>query len=200
MRSTIKLEIHFYQQDEVALFYESNVTDPEYEQFVELMSFCLLAIRQIGNLGPCQYTQALGTFLRSMSTVDVMRIAVGTDNTVPAPFSIIPFRGAHGRKCFFTETTIADEGIQFKLSTKGFGFLGRGIPFYAPGSVMAALLFYGQRRAKDDHYLALLAGASELVGLAESRSLIQLTGQAELAFNIALGAQTLAKNAMSRES
>jgi hypothetical protein len=179
----MNLEIWFTQPEEVSVFLESLVTDPDAEKFYETSLFALYAARQIANL------RAEGAWLASvLQTTDTSdplpQVVERLDEVrVVAPNA----RAAGGRKGFEARLRPEKRGF-FKLYARGFGLMGRGAGYYAPTSTLALLYLLLNRRTSDGEYQRALAATAESIGIFGSRGMITITSQAQLAMQAAAAA------------
>lgn len=178
----MNLEIWFPQQNEVTVFLESSIVDPDEEQSVESCLFTLYAARQIANLNGSE-RMTLAQFLYDTDTSDPL---AQTDQRlggvrVSSPVS----RG--GRKGFTVEMR-PDKRMFFKLNPHGFGMLGKGIGYYAPTSTMALLYWLLKRREDDPTYQRALSAAAENIGIAGLQGMITVASQATIAMQAASAA------------
>lgn len=178
MSGGMNLEVWFPQQNEVSVFLESSVGDPEEEQSLETGLFALYAARQIANLGGDGYS--LAAVLQATDTAEPLSQAEQRlgDVRVTSP------RASGGRKGFTVELR-PDERAFFKLKAHGFGMMGKGVGYYAPTSTLALLYWLLNRRKDDRTYQRALAAAAENVGIAGSQGLINVTSQADIAMQAA---------------
>jgi hypothetical protein len=174
----MNLEIWFPQQNEVSVFLESSITDPEEEQFSETCLFALYAARQIANL--TVEGQSLAYVLGTTDTADPLR---QTEERLDEVRVSSP-RSRGGRKGFTAELR-PDRRAFFKLNAHGFGMLGKGVGYYAPTSTLALLYWLLNRRKDDPTYQRALAAAAENIGVAGSQGQISITSQAPIAMQAA---------------
>ncbi|HZT17071.1 MAG TPA: hypothetical protein VFA19_14115 [Gaiellaceae bacterium] len=171
----MNLEVWFPQQNEVSVFLESSIGDPDEEQFYETCLFGLYAARQIANLGReggslafvLQTTDTLNPLAQTLERLDEVRVGS-------------PRHSGGGRKGFTCQLR-PEKRAFFKLDAHGFGMLGKGAGYYAPTSTLALLYWLLERRKDDPVYQRALAATAENVGILGMRGQITVTTQAPLA-------------------
>lgn len=186
------IEVHFYQQNEVAFFLETNIPDQEQEKFSEVLCFCCLAIRQMSNLNSPQMSASIGAILGSASS-DIALFAEAASQPNPN-LAIVDYRGTPGRKRFALNLQISGTAVNFSLSAKGFGIFASGMGYYAPASVTSTLAFLAKRRSNDQFYLKVLKELAGMFSVPSNLARIGMSGQAELAMQFALSAFAAARN------
>jgi len=177
----MNLEVWFPQQNEVTVFLESSVADPEEEQFYETSLFALFAARQIangrGDFASVSLAEVLFSIDERHPLADVEQRLDG-DVQVGSPTA----RG--GRKGFTVEFRPEKRGF-FKLHMHGFGLMGKGVAYYAPTSTLALLCWLLRRRADDPAYQRALGMTANLIGAAGVSGTISVTSQAQIAMQAA---------------
>jgi hypothetical protein len=174
MAITASMEIHFYEQDELAVFFESNAPS-ELEKLAEIGLFTMFAIRIMSNLGVHEITDGLGSFLIEAETFAPRFLDVLRDRG----FRLVRYPGHAGRKQFLGSVTM-EKIVRFDHKMKGFGWLGRGLGYYAPIAVMALLRFLVERHENDLEFHQRLAKAAWACGRFQLERRIGLTNQVEL--------------------
>jgi hypothetical protein len=171
----MNLEVWFPQQNEVSVFLESSIVDPDEEQFYETCLFGLYAARQVANLG--RDGASLAFVLQTTDTSNPLEQALERldDVRVGSPRS-----SGGGRKGFTCELR-PEKRAFFKLDMHGFGMLGKGAGYYAPTSTLALLYWLLERRKDDQVYQRALAATAENVGILGMRGEINVRTQAPLA-------------------
>lgn len=162
MRFRSRLEVHFHDQDQASIFYETTAVDAD-NPFAELLIFCMYACRQMYSLAfggdSTGSSRSLAEFLTGIPK-NLLELLV-TD--LPSTARLVPFPGNSGRKRFIAE--LACNGtVNFQMHTKGFGFLAKGVGYYSPNSVYLFLQYLTVRRAKDTAYLTALQKAARDCG------------------------------------
>ena len=184
----MNLEIWFLQQNEVSVFLESPITDPDEEHFSETCLFALYAARQIVNLRAEGHLLAdvLRTIDTSAPILQVEELLGGVRVSSP--------RDRGGRKGFTAELRL-DKRDVFKLHPHGFGMLGKGLSYYSPTSALALLSWLLVRRKDDSVYQRALSAAAENVGIAGTQGTIKMTSQQRVAMQAAAEAWDEAREA-----
>jgi hypothetical protein len=178
----MNLEIWFPQQNEVSVFLESAIPDPDEEQFYETSLFALYAARQIANL------RAEGASLAFvLQTTDTSNPLAQTRERLDEVRVSSP-RGAGGGRKGFTCELRPDRQACFRLHAHGFGMMGRGVGYYAPTSTLALLYWLLARRKADATYQRALAATAENIGILGMRGAITVTSQSPLAMEAAAAA------------
>jgi hypothetical protein len=174
------LEIRFPADDEAAVLLSSTGTG-EADKQAEVVLFCLYATRAISNL---RQTDAALALIRSLAALghatveDVREFVQGTGPTTDDGEEITvqfvsPDQASSNDKSFRANVRYIGEEtnprIVFNMKPRGFGLLGKGVDYYAPGSVLVLLYTLLKRREDDETYLIRLARAAGLIGqLAET--------------------------------
>jgi hypothetical protein len=169
------LEVRFPADDEASVLLRSTGSGQADKQ-AELILFCLYAARAIANL---RQTDAARALVRSLAafeqaTVDEVREFVqgdgprtGTGDEINVVFAP-PDQAFSNDKSFHANVRyIGEESnprIFFTMKPRGFGLLGKGVDYYAPGSVLVLLYSLFKRREEDESYLRRLARAAGLIG------------------------------------
>jgi hypothetical protein len=179
MPNKISAELNFHQQDEVSIFEESTLNQPD-EALYELYLFISYTLRQMSNLGIHQVTDTLANALMEAPT----QIGVVASGVPFGGFRIVPYPGAAGRKRFLTSLMDNNRGAKFELKMIGFGILGRGMGYYAPTSVLALLAFFARKRRSDPQFVHMLAHSAMLCGQAQLGRIIGVGNQPAVAEQI----------------
>lgn len=187
--SDIELEVHFHSQDAVSVLITSSVPSGDDEKSAELLLFCLVAARQLSNLGRQLSGQSLAEVLAAASAEDLPFLA---DHDSPDAPRLVGYQGAPGRVRFSAALTM--EPFRFRLDHKGMGLFGKGAGSYAPNSVMALLRHLTRRHAGDARFLLALAGAAAFIGRAGQAGRVSVTSQAEVAMTGWAAAQAVAED------
>lgn len=175
--SHLKLEIWFEQQNEVTVFLESTVGDPDEEQFYETSLFSLYAARQMANLSGDIVSQSLAGVLLTLDEDDLLADVEARLDDVRVSS---PIGSQGGRKGFTAELRPEKRGF-FKLHAHGFGMLGKGVGYYSPTSTLALLCWLLRRRKDDQAFHRALGAASRYIGLAGTNGMIGVASQAQIA-------------------
>ena len=179
----LRLEIWFPQQDEVSVFLESAVVDPDEERFFETHLFTLFAARQLGNLGGSDPGALL--LAEALTTLGEGAVRASVQERL-GDVRLVPAAPSSGRKGFTAELQPGKRSL-FKLKPHGFGLMGRGVGYYAPISVLALLASLLDRRSADEEYQGALGRAATYVGAAAHQGMLGITSQAEIATRLARG-------------
>jgi len=153
--TTLNLEIHFYQQDEAAIFLESNVIGDE-EEFAEVLLFCLYTQKLMINLGRHPVCDSLSELLAQIPD-DFSQI---TQLAAAKKVRLVDYRGSSGRKRFLASLHYADNRLNLNLKAKGFGILARGMGYYAPTSVILLFQYLVKRRQTTPFFVSWLTRAA----------------------------------------
>lgn len=176
----LNLEIWFLQQDQVSIFLESSVADPDEERFQEVALFALFATRQVANLSGDWVAQSLASTLLGIDLdrpVEDVREKLG-DVRIVTP-------SAPGGRKGFTAALRPEKRGFFKMNPRGFGLLGKGVGYYAPTSTLALLAYLLDRRSDDEDYVNALVATAKLVGAAGAEGAIGVTSSAPIAMKAA---------------
>jgi len=178
--NTMKLQIDFHQQDEASLFLESDAVG-DFQPFGEVLMFSALALRQLHNLGPGTASSVLS------STLSFIKYNVDEFIATQPPDTprIVDYRGTPGSKRFLANLEFQMDRARFFLYPKGFGFLGQGVNYYAPQSVLLLLRFLASRREAAVQFLTSLAEAASVCSMVYQQGKVTPTTQTGLAVGIA---------------
>lgn len=176
---SLKLNIHFYNRNEVAFEIENNMPNGDPELLAEIHSFCLLAMRQLNSLNDSDTTDIVGAALaKAYLSINAYIEMFYNDRAMPR---IINYPGHPGRKLFLTDLTYIDDVPRYSISPKGFGLLCFGMNFYASASIVCALAFLAQQRIDNPFYMKGIANIAQSVMLAYHRSQVNMQNHMELA-------------------
>jgi len=184
----MELRIDFYSKTEVAIQidFAGRYPFPE-NKASELFLFTCYALRQFSNLGNHVVAKVLAVLMSGYTKNTAIELSNGTYEFPGSGglgflmgfqgvhyefnynilrdqlFSSVPkhveFRGA-GKKSFLVKLP------PFHLSTKGFGFLGFQVNYYAFHSVIALFTHLARRRSNDDAFIEHLAEVAQHCGKA----------------------------------
>lgn len=180
VRAACAVEIHFHEQDRASVFLE-NIGGPD-AKFAELLLLSSYAVRQVANLGRSPETAALGALLAGAARSAEHLIGYRPENS-PA---LVAYQGKPGRKRFTSRVDVADDTYQFNMQPHGFGFLGRGLGFYSPTSVVLLLQYLVELRLLDEEYLTALSLVAAMCALAIDNGHITVGSQQDVALGIAM--------------
>jgi hypothetical protein len=177
----MNLEVWFQSQDEISVFLESSIVDPDEERFHEISLFALFAARQFANLG--RRDSVASSLSRALLSVDLARPLPSVQAQLQGARLVTP-RAGGGRKGFIAEFR-PEKRAFFKLRVRGLGILGRGAGYYGPTATLALLAYLLARRVDDSEFQRALAATAHFVGTAGSQETITLTSQAAIAMQAA---------------
>jgi len=182
MKIITRLEIHFYQQDEVAVFFENNALGED-ESFAELLTYALFTARTLVNLNNNPQGIGLIAVLEKIfqDPDEFFRSELGS---MP---KIVDYRSNEGRKSLIV-TTDYDKNtnrVKFWLKTKGFGLLGRGLNYYSPIAVTTLFRYLINRRKEDREFLVSMVSISSTLGTLMYGGNLKMTEQHNVALKIA---------------
>ena len=156
-----RLELHFYQQDEAAVFFENTGHGNE-ELLGEYLTYGLFVARTLTNLGNSESGGGLILVLEKMfqNPDEFLSSELGQ---MP---KLVDYKGHGGRK-IITSTMDYDEStsrVKYDVKYKGFGLLGRGTNYYAPISVTSLFRYLINKRNGDRGYLGDLVSLGSTLG------------------------------------
>jgi len=182
MNINSRLEINFHQQDEASVFLE-NTTSGREEKFGEILLFCCVALRNIVNFGNHHpIASSLAVLLSQQIKGNLKELM---NHKGPSEPKIIDYPGSQGRKRFVASLKCADDNFNFQYNAKGFGFLARGIGYYAPNSVLVLMKYLAKRRQDDKEYIEALENAAEQCGAIYLSGQLSIPNQSKIALMIA---------------
>ena len=169
-----RLEIWFPSTEEVSVFVEATETGPERE-VTEAAFFAAYAARQIADFRNDATAQSLSRVLFDQEQL-------GADE--PAPTSVgetrlVPPTPDQGRKGFVARFQYQNGLPRIHLKAKGFGVMGRGVPFYGPTSTQALLFHLLGRHSPEGR--RLLVRTARVLGTLGMRGSIFRRSQAGMA-------------------
>jgi hypothetical protein len=178
--NTLRMQIDFYKQDEVSVSISPNTTDDP-QSFGEILLFAALALRQLHNLGSAPAAIALSDTLAAIRANAATRLA----SVLLGAMSLIAYRGTPGPKQFLASLEYEADKAKFFLDPKGFGFLGQGVNYYAPNSVLALFQFLADKHAADLVFRTRISEAAALCSMVYSQGKVTPFTQTGLAVGIA---------------
>ena len=151
-------EIHFHQQDEVSVFFESNVSG-QMEMIGEIHLFVLFAIRQMSNLGA--HADPLAEMLMRIDE----GIGLFASGQEIGGVRLIRYPGTRGMKRFLLSAQFFSGGqASFSMKAEGFGLLWQGMGYYGPTAVTTLLRFLAIKNSNSASYLGLYRGREGRLG------------------------------------
>src|SRR5262249_45723584 len=176
---TVKLEIHFHEQEVASVFLENNGISAA-ANFGEVYIFILYAIRQLATLGEPE-AGMLAPLL--FNCTDIIPDLAGRHEL--GGVKIIQYPGKQGRKVLHAKFSLRQNSQSFHFNTKGFGLFSSGIGYYSPTSVFVLLRYLAMKHAADEEYLTKLAESAKLCGASHLNRHLSMTNQTQIAFTIA---------------
>jgi len=166
---TMRVEIHFHQQDEASCFMEVNAIEHA-PKLMEFIFFSFFTTTQLDDLRPndAQAASSLATALASMQLPiapvdeDIKPFVAFVLGTGPDTPRLVDHSGSSGIKMFGGELRIPP--TDFRILRKGFGLLGSGRMYYVRHSVLHLLKYLARRRQQDAEYLWCLANMAATIG------------------------------------
>jgi hypothetical protein len=156
-----KLEIHFYDQDRVAIHFESEASSGDLK-YAEILMFSCYAVQQLIALGKGEISRSLASQLSEM-TIEVLKEWPQAED--PGEPVLVECSGEARKRFVATLRGPRDNfAYNFHLDAKGFGVFASGVGYYAPVSVVMLLKYLADRRSIDLIYLTRLALAAENCG------------------------------------
>lgn len=196
MDNAMRVEVHFHQQDEASVFFESTFTADEGRPF-ELYFFTCFTVGQLLNLGNDKPgTSTLAEALMKMELPmaplddDMMAFIAFIMGTAPGTPKLVDYKGSPGRKMFEAELRFSSSS-SFRLEHKGFGFLGTGLGYYVPHSVFLLLKYLARKRIQDADYLYTLAKVAERSGQAYLSGKLDIENQPSRTYDAMLAVELL---------
>ncbi|HEV7280305.1 MAG TPA: hypothetical protein VGN57_08850 [Pirellulaceae bacterium] len=171
----ISAECQFYQQDRLAVFIESSLAQEE-QVIGELQLFAAYTLRILYNLGPSPVAYGLSEMLVQLPA------AVDHPKSVESAgaFVLVDHTGRSG-KYSFSGVFRYGEVTRFDLSYKGFGWLGRGLGYYAPSSAMGLLRHFVAARVDDPVYIEKLFKTAMYCGMLFNEGSLRVDNQLQAA-------------------
>lgn len=183
MVKATRAEVHFHEDDTAACLVETTsigeeaITD-------ELLLWACFANRQLNNMGPDAST--LASLLANMW--EGLSDLVDHDGTGPR---LLDEPGSKSRKRFEARLMPHGEGLRFYLSMKGFGILGKRLPYYCPASVVLLLRYLARQRRDVPDYVACLGHIAGATGEAYLMGKVNMRNANERACMHVLGVLSL---------
>ncbi len=152
---TMRVEIHFHQQDEASGVMQSTLTDTP-PQLMELYFLSCFTADQLDDLRSNDMQAAL-SLAKTLVSLELPIAPVDEDfksftafvlSTAPDGARLVDYRGTPGMKMFGGELRYFGR-TDFKILRKGFGLLGRGRMHYVRNSVLHLLKYLARRRIQD---------------------------------------------------
>jgi hypothetical protein len=175
MEATLNAEINFHEQEVISVFMEafSNGID---ERLVEITLAAFFALRMVSNLGADPSAQRLAIILSDAHEIS-SRFAQGDTD---GGFQLIPYPGYQGRKRFVASVRFAQRGSRFDLTSRGLGWLAKGVGYYGPIAVLAYVRALSIKRKADPEFLNELSTALRECGQMQLAGLVTLSNQLQL--------------------
>ena len=148
----------------------------------ELLLFAMFTLRQLHNLGKNPAAKSLAMLLSTR----ISNLTSASEVDSYCKVVIASGRTDNGEKLFAGDLQSGDGRALFQMHTKGFGFLGRGVNYYAPQSVLVLLKFLSKRRANNDGYLRQLFFIASKCGELKLSKRISSLNQPQLALGLTL--------------
>jgi len=184
MKISTRLEIHFCQQDEAAVFLE-NTAFGENEILSEALTYSLLTARTLTNLNNNESGTGLILVLE--------KIFQNPDEFFSSELGGMPkivlYKGNAGRKIIIADMDYDEDinKLRYVVHYKGFGFLGRGVDYYSPISVTTLFRFLIERRKEDRNYLGLLVSIGSTLGNLMYSGNLTISNHHNLALKMVIG-------------
>jgi hypothetical protein len=172
-------EIHFHQQEQVSVYFETNASGVE-QEFGEIALMTCFSIRILSNLGVNDASDMLAQFLVNAPRAVEEIVSGGSTGG----FELIKYPGYKGRRQFILNMVMNDSQFKLDLSQLGFGFLARGYGYYAPIGVFALLRFLAGKRPGQDGFLNTLGLATQSCGCLHLQRRITLVNHPDLAMAV----------------
>lgn len=161
----IDAEIHFYSENEAAVVLESRGNKND-DKFGEGLLFCRFAFQSMGNLQGDDIEGSLAQVLLGVNAKSLLK---------EEDLKLIEYNG-DADKVFYIKLEYKGEedSFFFNLKTSGFGFLGKGLGYYSPCSVMILLEYLLKKRSGDKKYISNLIHIANQSGYAYFKNLISM--------------------------
>jgi hypothetical protein len=173
------VEVHFYEQEMLSVFLESNSTGVN-EMLGEVGLLTMFAIRMMSNLGVHELTDHLARMLEVAPQV-IGDLANGLE---PGGVKLTQYPGQQGRKQFISQLRITDDGLAFNMQVKGFDQFATGVGYYGPIAVVGLMRYLAIRRKDDSEYLARLSTSAAYAGCGQLQRRITISNHGELGLAI----------------
>ena len=146
----MQLEIHFHQQVKASIFLESNIKKSN-ENYAHILMLASYIYRTIYNLDEKPASE-LAWLLNEININGKDYLKNMINNYSPNEPKLVEYKGNQGRKSFTADLSYKNRNYigDFRLYTNGFGFLGEGINYYSPSSVILLIRYLTKKYLKQN--------------------------------------------------
>lgn len=186
MKISMKMEVHYHQQDKASLIIESK-NSPSEELFGEMLLFCCFVLRLLDKFGKSNAGYAL-----AMSLFEVNDNFKDVNN--PKSFNcpkLVEYQEVPGQKQFLLNLEYAKRKINFKMDLKGFGLFKRELGYYGINTVLLFLSYLVKKRCTDEKYMVKLSEVVRNCGQAFTSGQLFKKNENKMALVIMAGAMGL---------
>ncbi len=160
-------EIHFYDQEKVSLYLQSNSSD-QVEKLGEIALGAFYGVRMMSNLGHGDPSDRIAMLLELFPST-ARQFAEGS---VIGNLNLIEYPGYDGRSQSLLDLRMIDGGVEFRVEP--------GVGFYAPASVLALEFHLARRRWSDPAFLRALSTTLAACAALYRRDMIRRHNHAQL--------------------
>jgi hypothetical protein len=152
MKTSMKMEVHYHQQDKASLIIESKNSSSE-ELFGEMLLFCCFVLRLLVKFGKSNAGYALAMSLFEVS--DNLK-KVNDPKSFNCP-KLIEHQEVPGQKQFLLNLDYSKRKINFIMDLKGFGLFKSGLDYYGVNTVLLFLSYLVKKIIDDQRSMAKLS-------------------------------------------
>lgn len=188
------LETIFRSENEVGVNFTWEPLENTDQSFLTLLTFSLFWSRQMVNLGRGPVADSVAHLLANTNPIQLgelgesgrageLRLVSGID-----PKHARSFEGNVGGRLSVDTgdmRALPMGNLQFRFKARRFGWLGRGIGYYAPASVLASLCFVSRLHVDDESFLKALSLTAGMLGIRYLGGGLSLGNYREVALGIA---------------
>lgn len=188
------LEAVFRSENEVGVNFRWEELENSNECMITLLTFALFWSRQLVNLGPGPVGDSVAHLLANTNPMQLRQLGEsGRAGDLRIVSGIEPrhaksFAG-NVQASLSVDTkdmrALPTGGLQFHFKARRFGWLARGIGYYAPASVLACLCFASQLHVDDEPFLQALSLTAGMLGIRYLDGHLSLGNYREVALGIA---------------
>jgi hypothetical protein len=180
MKIYMKLEVHYHQQDEASLIFESENSTQE-KLFGEILLFCCFVLRLLVKFGKSNAGYALAMSLFEVS--DNLK-KVNDAKSFNSP-KLIEHQEVPGQKQFLLKLEYAKSKINFKMDLKGFGLFKSELDYYGINTVLLFLSYLVNKIIDNEREIARLSEIVKNCGQAFTSGQLSKKNEKKMALVIA---------------
>lgn len=183
MDARTSLELHFYDQDRIAVCLECFALSEPNTKVAEVLTYANLALRHISNFGQGPIAESIAIALINAGDAIEEIERFGKVQGFPGP---VDYSGNPARKRFICSMLLSEakDKLDFTIKLKGFGMFDKSLNYYAPVSLMVLLRKLCAKRANDRPYLLRLGIIAAQCGVEYQAGSVRIADHHQLAYGL----------------